>query len=209
MALSQPDAKPGASAVAGRLATCPTTNEPPWVEGLTIGGVLRQTAQRFASREAIVFPQAETRLTWAEFDRQVDRIARGLLTLGFRPGDHFGVWSTNWPEWVLLQFATARIGVVLVTINPAYRAAELQYVLAQSEVRGLALIERFKSSDYFAILREVVPELDSSVPGGLQSTKFPHLQWVVRIRGAASHRSPLPLGEGQGEGCATETAITG
>ncbi len=94
----------------------------------------------------MVFSQAGVRLTWAEFDREVDRIARGLLALGFCRGDRLGVWSTNWPEWVLLQFATARIGVVLVTINPAYRAAELEYTLAQSEVRGLALIERFNSS---------------------------------------------------------------
>ena len=80
----------------------------------------------------MIFRQAGTRWTWAEFDRAVDRIARGLLALGFRPGDHFGVWATNWPEWAILQFATARIGVVLVTINPAYRPAELEYALAQS-----------------------------------------------------------------------------
>ena len=90
----------------------------PWVDGLTIGAVLRQTARRFAAREALIFPQARLRWTWAEFDAAVDRAARGLLALGFQPGDHFGVWSTNWPEWVVLQFATARIGAVLVTINP-------------------------------------------------------------------------------------------
>ncbi len=105
------------------------------------------------------------------------------LALGFRRGDHLGVWSTNWPEWVLLQFATARIGVVLVTVNPGYRAAEFEYALAQSEVRGLALIEQFKSSAYWQMLREVCPELDGSRPGGLQSAKFPHLQWVIGLRG--------------------------
>ena len=85
---------------------------------------------------------------------------------------------------MLLQFATARIGVILVTINPAYRAAELEYTLAQSEVRGLALIERYRSNAYFDLLREVCPELDTARPGELHSAKFPHLQWVVRIRGA-------------------------
>ena len=155
----------------------------PWVEGLTIGAVLRQTARRFADRDALVFPQAEVRLTWAAFDRAVDRIARGLLAIGLRRGDHFGVWSTNWPQWVLLQFATARIGVVLVTINPAYLAAELEYTLAKSDVRGLALIERHRSSAYFDLLREVCPELDTARPGELRSAKFPHLRWIVRIRG--------------------------
>lgn len=166
----------------------------PWVEGLTIGTVLRETARRFGPREATVFPQAGVRMAWGEFDQAVDRIARGLLALGFRPGDHFGVWSTNWPEWVLLQFATARIGVVLVTINPAYRAAELEYALAQSEVRGLALIERFKSSHYFEMLRQVCPELDASRPGELTSAKCPHLQWVVRMHGS-EHPGMLPWQE--------------
>jgi fatty-acyl-CoA synthase len=155
----------------------------PWVEGLTIGAALRKTSERFPDNDATVFRQAGVRMTWAEFDRAVDRIARGLLALGLRHGDRFGVWSTNWPEWVLLQFATARIGVVLVTINPAYRGAELQYTLAQSEVRGLALIEHFKSSAYFDLLREACPELDSTPPGELHSARFPNLRWVVRIRG--------------------------
>ena len=72
------------------------------------------------------------------------RAARGLLAIGLGRGDRFGVWSTNWPQWVLLQFATARIGVILVTVNPAFQSSELQYTLAQSEVRGLALIERHR-----------------------------------------------------------------
>ena len=92
----------------------------PWVAGLTIGAALRQTANRYADREAMVFTQAEVRKTWAEFDRRVDRVARGLLAIGMRRGDHFGVWSTNRPEWVILQFASARVGVVLVTITPSY-----------------------------------------------------------------------------------------
>jgi fatty-acyl-CoA synthase len=87
---------------------------------------------------------------------------------------------------VILQYATARIGVVLVTINPAYRPAELEYALAQSEVRGIALIEKYKASDYSGMLREVCPELDAFAPGRLRSAKFPHLQYVVCLRGAAS-----------------------
>jgi fatty-acyl-CoA synthase len=155
----------------------------PWVAGLTIGAALRATARQFADRDAIVFPQAGVRLTWEQFDRAVDRVARGLLALGFQRGDHFGIWSTNWPEWVILQFATARIGVVLVTINPAYQTAELAYALAQSDVRGLALVERFKSSRYFAMLGEACPEIETYRPGALRSANFPRLQWVIRLRG--------------------------
>ncbi len=94
--------------------------------------------------DAFVFCNPPARMTWGEFDAAVDRVSRGLLALGFAPGDHFGVWATNVPEWVLLQFATARIGVVLVNINPAYRTGELKYALRQSDVRGLALVDCFK-----------------------------------------------------------------
>jgi fatty-acyl-CoA synthase len=156
----------------------------PWVDGLTIGAALRQTAQRCGPHDALVFPQAGVRLSWAEFDQAVDRVAGGLLALGFRPGDHFGVWSTNWPEWVILQFATARIGVVLVTINPSYQPSELQFALSHSEVRGLALIERFRASDYLQIMRDACPELDQGLPGQLHSARFPRLQWIVGLRGA-------------------------
>jgi fatty-acyl-CoA synthase len=124
-------------------------------------------------------------MTWAEFDVAVDRVARALLALGFSQGDHFGVWATNVPEWVVLQFATARIGVVLVNINPAYRTSELKYALRQSDVRGLALVDTFKSSNYFAMLDEACPELAKSTLGKLRSKAFPKLQWVISLRGAA------------------------
>jgi fatty-acyl-CoA synthase len=157
----------------------------PWVEGLTIGQTLRETARRYPGQDAVVFCEQPTRFTWAEFDGIVDRAACGLLALGFLPGDHFGVWATNVPEWVILQFATARIGVVLVNINPAYRTSEFKYAIRQSEIRGLALIDAFKSSDYFDMLREVCPELALKEPGELQSESFPKLQWVVSLRGSA------------------------
>jgi fatty-acyl-CoA synthase len=155
----------------------------PWVDGLTIGQALRETAQRFPQRDAFVFCNPLVRMTWAEFDATVDRVSRGLLALGFVPGDHFGVWATNVPGWLLLQFATARIGVVLVNINPAYRASELKYALRQSDVRGLALIDTYKSSNYFEMMKEVCPELAGAAPGELQSDSFPKLKWVVSLRG--------------------------
>src|SRR3954462_7505802 len=82
----------------------------PWVDGLTIGQALRETAGRFPHHDAFVFCNPLVRMTWAEFDATVDRVSRGLLALGFMPGDHFGVWATNVPQWLILQFATARIG---------------------------------------------------------------------------------------------------
>jgi fatty-acyl-CoA synthase len=155
----------------------------PWVDGLTIGQALRETAGRHPQRDALVFCNPPVRMTWAEFDAEVDRASRALLALGFVPGDHFGVWATNVPEWVVLQFATARIGVVLVNINPAYRTGELKYALHQSDVRGLALVDAFKSSNYYAMLQEACPELASSSPGELRSETFPKLQWVITLRG--------------------------
>jgi fatty-acyl-CoA synthase len=158
---------------------------PPWVDGLTIGQALRQTAGRHPQRDALVFCDQGVRMTWSEFDDAVDRVARGLLALGLVPGDHFGVWATNVPGWVLLQFATARIGVVLVNINPAYRTGELKYALRQSDVRGLALVDAFKTSNYFGMLNEACLELATANPGELRSEAFPKLQWVVSLRGAA------------------------
>lgn len=154
----------------------------PWVEGKTIGQVLRETARRHGSSDAVVFPDIGFRMTWQQFDQAVDQVARGLLAMGFKKGDHFGIWSTNWPEWVVLQFATARIGVVLVTINPAYRTEELAYAIAQSEIRGLMLIEHFKTSHFFQMLEEVCPEVLTAPPGQLRCEKFPRLQWIVGLR---------------------------
>lgn len=167
------------------MATAHAPNDPstPWVDGQTIGQVLRETARLHSQCDALVFCNPPARMTWGEFDAAVDRVGRGLLALGFVPGDHFGVWATNVPEWVILQFATARIGVVLVNINPAYRTGELQYALRQSDIRGLALVDVFKTSDYFAMLNESCPELAAAAPGQLRSDAFPKLQWVVSLRG--------------------------
>jgi fatty-acyl-CoA synthase len=159
------------------------TESAPWVDGLTIGQVLQQTAERNPAGDAIVFPEANARLTWAELNAAVDDVAKGLIAIGFHAGDHLGVWSTNWPEWIILQFAAARIGVVLVTVNPSYRPSELEYALAQSEIRGLALIDGYKKLDYFQMLQEVCPELAGSTPGKLRSARFPKLEWVIRMRG--------------------------
>lgn len=164
-----------------------------WVDGLTIGQVLRQTADRYPGQDAVVFPKLDSRLTWSEFQAAVDAAARGLIALGIDRGDHVAVWATNVPQWVTLQFATASIGAVLVTINPAYRSFELQYVLQQSDAAALFLIDHFKSSNYFEMLSSLLPELAGRVADGaplaattppLALPSFPRLRQVVTMTGA-------------------------
>ena len=153
----------------------------PWVDGLTIGQVLRTTAQKFPDHDALVFPQTGQRWTWRQFDAEVDRAARALIALGIQDSEHLALWATNVSQWVLLQFATARIGVVLVNINPAYRPFELEYVLKQSDSVALMLVEKFKSSDYFAMLAEITPELAGTKNGAIKSEKFPKLRHIVAL----------------------------
>ncbi len=157
----------------------------PWVEGLTMGQVLRATAECFPTHDALVFPALGLKTHYRDFDAQVDRAARGLLALGIQTGQHVAIWATNVPQWVILQFATARIGAVLVNINPAYRPFELKYVLNQSDSVALFLVHRFKTSDYFAMLAEVCPELARSRPGELNAKDFPCLRWVVALEDEA------------------------
>ncbi len=152
-----------------------------WVEDLTIPQALAATVVRDGASDAVVFPHLGLRWSYAEFSAAVDRAARGMLALGIEPGEHVALWATNVPEWIVLQFATARIGAVLVTINPAYRPYELQYVLEECDARLLFLVERFKSSDYYAMIDELCPELRNGAPGALAAARFPCLRWVVGL----------------------------
>ena len=111
----------------------------------------------------------------------VDRLAAGLLTLGLEPGDRIGIWSPNNSEWVLTQFATAKAGLILVNINPSYRIAELEYALNKVGCKALILAERFKTSDYVGILRELAPEFGQATPGKLESARLPALRSVVLL----------------------------
>jgi fatty-acyl-CoA synthase len=156
--------------------------ELPWVDGLTIGQVLAATSRRFPGREALVFPQNNLRLDYAEFAAEVRNVAKGLLALGIEPGEHVGIWATNLPEWTLLQFGAASVGVVLVTINPAYRSLELRYTLKQSDVVALFLTDEFKSSNYYAILEEACPEATQAHDGKLSCASFPKLRCVIALK---------------------------
>jgi fatty-acyl-CoA synthase len=134
--------------------------------GETIGENLERTVARFGDREALVVRQQDVRLTYEELNVQVDALARGLLGAGLRKGDRVGIWAPNCAEWVLTQYATAKAGIILVNVNPAYRTTELQYALNQSGCRMLVAAPAFKTSDYAAMIEQVrgdLPELERVV----------------------------------------------
>jgi fatty-acyl-CoA synthase len=147
--------------------------------GATIPEHFANIVARYPDREAVVSLPQEERFTYQQFSNNIDELARGLLGIGYQKGDRIGIWSTNNAEWLLLQMATARIGAILVNINPAYRPRELTYALQRSEVQGLFVIPSFRSSDYIAMLVEAIPELKSAKPGELQCKEFPALRRVV------------------------------
>ena len=132
----------------------------------TIGDNLEATVKKFAEREALVMPHQGIRWTYAQLNAEVDRLARGLIARGFEKGDRVGVWAPNVSEWILAQYATAKIGVIQVNINPAYRSNELSYALKQSGCKGLIASRRFKTSDYVKMLGEVrdqCPDLQQAI----------------------------------------------
>lgn len=157
--------------------------ETPWVDGLTIGQALDATCGQHPERDAAVFPKLGLRWSWREFQAEVNRTARALMALGIQRGEHVALWATNVPEWILLQFATAKLGIVLVTVNPAYRPYELKFVLSQSDAVALFLVDSFKHSDYFAMLAEICPELAHSPAGNLHAHDFPRLRHVITLQG--------------------------
>jgi fatty-acyl-CoA synthase len=153
--------------------------------GQTIGQQLDRTAARFPDRLALAVRQQGVRLTWHELCEQVDKLAAGLLALGLEPGDRVGIWSPNNAEWVLTQLATARAGLVLVCINPAYRLHELDYSLNKVGCRALVTANAFKSSNYAAMLMELMPELQHCASGELRAARVPALRSIIQI-GAGS-----------------------
>ncbi|MGE6531798.1 AMP-binding protein [Pseudomonas sp. NPDC077382] len=148
---------------------------------MTIGAAFDRAVERFSDREALVVRHQNLRYTWAQLADEVDRCAQGLLALGLKPGERVGIWSPNNAQWCITQFATAKVGVVLVNINPAYRLNELEYALKQSGCRWLICADAFKTSDYHAMLHELLPELERSAIGALQSHMLPELRGVISL----------------------------
>ncbi|MDD3816261.1 MAG: AMP-binding protein [Desulfocapsaceae bacterium] len=155
-----------------------TDGTPPLLEQ-TIPAHLAEITSRFPEQEAVVSRPQGRRLSYRRLDAAVAKLAKGLMALGFGKGERIGIWSTNNIEWLLIQLATARIGAILVNINPAYRSRELAFALQRSEIQGLFLIPAFKSSDYVAILSELVPELHECSSDTLACKDFPFLRRVV------------------------------
>ena len=145
----------------------------------TIAGLLARTVSARPEAEALVFREHGLRLSWCEFGAAVDRLATGLLALGVARGDRVGIWSPNRPEWVLTQFATARIGAILVNVNPAYRLAEVEYALRHVGVRVLVTADRFKSSDYVGMLAELLPPPAAS--GAISAANLPDLRAIIAM----------------------------
>ncbi|ADZ10324.1 Long-chain-fatty-acid--CoA ligase [Methanobacterium lacus] len=153
----------------------------------TIGDFFEKQVEKDPSRDFLVYPDRDLRFTYKQFDERVNMLAKGLLSIGVKKGDHVGIWAKNVPDWLTFMFATAKIGVVLVTMNTAYKSHELEYVLKQSDMKALAIIDGFRDVDYLKILYDLVPELRTHERGELKSERFPYLKQVIYV-GQEKHR---------------------
>lgn len=151
------------------------------LKNITIPELFAKTVAMHGSREAAFFAEEGKRLSYAELSEEVDKLARGFIALGLSKGDRIGIWSPNRLEWVLTQFATARIGLIMVNINPAYRLSELEYALSKVECKALVTAVNFKTSSYTGMIQTLAPELDHCVVGALKSEKLPHLKIVIKM----------------------------
>lgn len=149
--------------------------------GLTIGDLFDQIVDQFPDQEALIVRHQKRRYTYRQFQVVVNECARGLLKLGIQKGDRVGIWSQNNAEWATLQYATAKIGAILVNINPSYRLHELEYALKQSGCRVLVFAPHFKTSNYTQMVCELIPELHTSEPGKLDISTFPHLKILISL----------------------------
>lgn len=147
----------------------------------TIGEILDEIAENYPDKDALVYVDKKIRLSYKEFKEKCETIAKGLMALGIKRGDHIAVWAYNVPEWVLLQFASAKIGAILVTVNTYYKSHELEYLLKQSDSTTLFLVGGFKDVDYIKIVNTVIPNLKNSKPGKLNFEKLPYLKNIVFI----------------------------
>ena len=149
--------------------------------GDTVGTLLDRIAASYPERPALVARSQGIRLDYRQFHAEVERVAAGLLSLGLQRGDRIGIWAPNRYEWVVLQFAAPKLGLILVNINPAYRLHELEYALNKVRCRALVLPRRFKTSHYLDMLRELAPELGDAQAGLLQSERLPSLREVILL----------------------------
>ncbi|XP_047689425.1 medium-chain acyl-CoA ligase ACSF2, mitochondrial isoform X4 [Prionailurus viverrinus] len=181
-------ARPLSSAGADRTVPLPVGGLS-YIQGLTrqrlinktVGQCLEAIARRVPDREALVVPQENIRLTFAQLKEEVDKAASGLLSIGLRKGDRLGMWGPNSYAWVLMQLATAQAGIILVSVNPAYQAMELEYALKKVGCKAVTFPKQFKTQQYYNILKQICPELEKAQPGALKSQRLPDLTTVISV----------------------------
>jgi fatty-acyl-CoA synthase len=173
----------------------------------TIDAVLKTAVDESPDCFALVVPHQSTWFTFAEFDREVERAARGMIACGLKPGERIGIWAPNRVEWVLTMFAAARAGLILVNINPAYRSMELEFALRLVGCNALVFSPRFKSSDYAAMLTSLIPELAAAAPGKLICAAFPELRLLIQL-GTDPLPGTLSFDDLMGSGCDLDAGVT-
>ena len=151
--------------------------------GETLGANFDAAVKKWGARDALIVRHQNIRWSYLELQEKVNAFAAGLLNLGLEPGDRVGIWSPNNSEWVVVQYATAKAGLILVNINPAYRVAELEYAINKVGCKALILASSFKSSDYVAMVGELAPEISKSTPGNISCGRLPSLKTVIQIGG--------------------------
>ncbi|XP_007259399.2 medium-chain acyl-CoA ligase ACSF2, mitochondrial [Astyanax mexicanus] len=149
------------------------------LQSLTVGKALRLTTERYPDREAVVFVQSGIRKTFAQFQNDVDQAAAGLVALGLKKGDRLGMWGPNTYEWVVIQYATAKAGIIMVSVNPAYQLQELEYALRKVQCKAIVCPTQFKTQKYCDMLRQLCPGMDTASPGGIKSSRLPDLSTVI------------------------------
>ncbi|MCF0104435.1 MAG: AMP-binding protein, partial [Eggerthellaceae bacterium] len=160
----------------------------------TIGDFFRKKVAEDPDQDFIVYPDRLLRWSYKDFDERTDNLAKGLLAISFKPSEHLGVWARNIPDWLTFMYACAKIGVVMVTVNPVYKSFELDYVLKQSDMKALCVIDKFRDVDYLQIVRELVPETLSCERGHLKSQKYPKLDYIIYM-GPEKHRGCFSVPE--------------
>ncbi|BAQ09012.1 AMP-binding protein [Bacillus sp. OxB-1] len=145
----------------------------------TVGEIVREQASRFPENEAYVYPEHGIRKTYKEFDEETDQLAKAFMGMGIQKGEHVAIWSDNKRQWLLSQYATGKMGAVLVTVNTNYQAAELEYLLKQSDSTTLILDEGFKGTSYIDIIQKICPELVDAQGGVISCEKLPHFKRVI------------------------------
>lgn len=175
------------------------------VREITLGQILAETVAKFPDEDAVAYVDRGYKQTWREFSDTVDTMAKGLMAMGIQKGEKVALWATNVPHWVALQFATARIGAILLTINTNYKSAEIDYVLKQSECENIIIINGLRDANYLGILYDLVPELKTHPRGDLKSPNYPSLKRVFFL-GPEKHRGVYSISEVMSLAVATSDA---